>query len=199
MPRAPRFVGPRAFPQKSYTNNKWSKSLQEIFPRDLEASLFDELLQCSSFLNTEFARKALDETAPSHFSTPNVSLHETNGDSDTEDDTKLNVETVESLELRIYRLLVSNNLETVFPNTVIAFRIYLSMMLSNCSGERSFSKLKLLKSHLRSRMTQERLNSLALLNIETNILRSIDMSSLINDFALKKSRKHNIYRESTEL
>ena len=38
----------------------------------------------------------------------------------------------------------------------------------------------------------------ALLNIETNVLRSIDMSSLIDDFALKKSHRHNIYRESTE-
>ena len=101
---------------------------------------------------------------------------------------------MESPELRIYRLLVSNNLEAVFPNTVIVFRIYLSMMVSNYSGERSFSKLKLLKTHLRSCMTQERLNSLALLNVETNVLRGIDMSSLINDFALKKSRKHNIYR-----
>ena len=68
------------------------------------------------------------------------------------------------------------------------FRIYyLSMMVSNCSGERSFSKLKLLKIHLRSCMTQERLNSLSLLNIETNVLRSIDMSSLFNDLRLKNS------------
>ena len=170
-----------------------AKSLQEAFPRDLEASLSDELLQCSSFLNTEFAKKALN-TTPSHSSTPATSLDQTNDDSDTEDDKKFNVE---SPELRIYRLLVSNNLEAVFPNTVIVFRIYLSMMVSNCSGERSFSKLKLLKTHLRSCMTQERLNSLALLNVETNVLRGIDMSSLINDFALKKSRKHNIYREST--
>jgi len=152
------------------------------------------LLQCSSFLNTEFAKKALNTTPSSHSSTPAKSLDQTNEDS-TEDDTKFNVE---SPELRIYRLLVSNNLEAVFPNTVIVFHIYLSMMVSNCSGERSFSKLKLLKTHLRSCMTEERLNSLALLNIETNVLRGIDMSSLINDFALKISRKHNIYRESTE-
>ena len=70
-------------------------------------------------------------------------------------------------------------------------------MVSNCSGERSFSKLKFLKSHLRSCMTSEQLNSLALLNIETNVIRSIDMSFLINDFALKKSCKDNIYKEST--
>ena len=56
---------------------------------------------------------------------------------------------MESLELRMYKLLVANNVETVFPNTVIALRIYLSMMISNCSGERSFSKLKLIKDKLR--------------------------------------------------
>ena len=38
-----------------------AKSLQEAFARDLEASLSDELLQCSSFLNTEFAKKALKQ------------------------------------------------------------------------------------------------------------------------------------------
>ncbi|CAN1189550.1 hypothetical protein LINPERPRIM_LOCUS24546, partial [Linum perenne] len=36
--------------------------------------------------------------------------------------------------------------------------------------ERSFSKLKLLKSYLRSTMTQERLNGLAMVAIEKNLL-----------------------------
>ena len=117
---------------------KSAKSLQEAFPSDLEDSLSDELLQCSSFLNTEFAKKALDITTPLHSSTPTVSFDKMNEDSDTEDDTKFNIE---SLELHIYRLLVSNNLETVFPNTVIAFRIYLSMMVSNCSDERRSQNL----------------------------------------------------------
>ena len=85
---------------------------QEAFPSEkackkhsashLEASLSDELLQCSSFLNTEFAKKALDTTASSHSSTPAISLDETNEDSDMEDDTKFNVELP---ELRMYRLL----------------------------------------------------------------------------------------------
>ena len=156
---------------------KSSKNLQEAFPSDLEAHLSDELLQCSSFLNTEFAKKALDTTdttVSSHSSTPAISFDEMNEDSDTEDDTKFNVE---SPELCMYRLLLSNNLETVFPHTVTVFSIYLSIMVSNCSGEQSFSKLEFLKSHLRSCMTQERLNSLALLNIETNVLRSIDISN----------------------
>ena len=112
-----------------------------------------------------------------------------------DDDVRLDVE---SMELRLYRLIVANNLETVFPNTVILFRIYLSLMISNCSGERSISKLKLLKSQVRSCMAQKRLNSLALLNMEHELLRNISLSSLINDFAIKKSRKHNVYRASSD-
>lgn len=112
-----------------------------------------------------------------------------------DDDVRLGVE---SMELRLYRLIVANNLETVFPNTVILFRIYLSLMISNCSGERSFSKLKLLKSEIRSCMGQERLNSLALLSMEAKLLRNISVSSLINDFAIKKSRRHNVYRASSD-
>ncbi len=52
-----------------------AKSLQESLPTDLEDSLFDELLQFSGFLNTEFAKKALDATTPSasDFSTPGIS------------------------------------------------------------------------------------------------------------------------------
>ena len=80
---------------------KSSKNLQEAFPSDLEAHLSDELLQCSSFLNTQFAKKALDTTdttVSSHSSTPAISFDETNENSDTEDDTEFNVE---SPELRI--------------------------------------------------------------------------------------------------
>ena len=102
------------------------------------------------------------------------------------------------MELRLYRLIVADNMETVFPNTVILFQIYLSLMISNCSGERSFSKLKLLKSQVRSCMVQKRLNNLALLNMEHKLLRNISLSSLINDFAIKKSRKHNVYRASSD-
>ena len=64
---------------------------------------------------------------------------------DDDDDVTLHVE---SLELRMYRLIVANNMEIVFPNTWIALRIYLSLMLSNCSAEWSFSKLRRIKNEL---------------------------------------------------
>jgi len=59
---------------------------------------------------------------------------------------------------------------------------------SNCSAERSFSKLKLIENRLRTSMTQERLVNLAM-SIESDILREIDFTTIITDFAAAKSRK----------
>ncbi len=130
-----------------------AKILQEAYPTDLEASLSDELVQFSGFLRTDFAMKSLDVTTASATSSPamnDTSCDESDDEDDlTKDDNDVTLN-VDSLELRMYRLLLENNLETVFPNTVIALRIYLSLMISNCSGERSFSKLKLIKNQLRS-------------------------------------------------
>lgn len=65
-------------------------------------------------------------------------------------------------------------------------------MVSNASGERTFSKLKLIKNELRTCMLQERLNSLSLMSIESELLQKIDFDDVINDFILAKRRKINI-------
>ena len=51
------------------------------------------------------------------------------------------------------------------PNIAIALRILLTLPITVASGERSFSKLKIIKNYLRSTMTQERLSGLATLAI----------------------------------
>ena len=96
------------------------------------------------------------------------------------------------MELIIYRLLVEKKLQALFPNIEIAYRIYLTLMVTNCSGERSFSALKRIKNALRSSMTQMRLNNLTLLHVEREIVRKIDFSDLIKEFATKKSRKQSL-------
>ena len=53
-----------------------------------------------------------------------------------------------------------------FPNACIAFRILLTIHVTIASTEISFSKLKLIKSYLRSTMSHERLNGLAILSIK---------------------------------
>ena len=76
-----------------------------------------------------------------------------------------------------------------YPNVSIAYRILLTMPVTVASTERSFSKLKLLKSYLRSSMSQERLNDLTILCIEKNMLENIDVDTIINDFASRNARR----------
>ena len=44
--------------------------------------------------------------------------------------------------LALYRKMISDNLKAVFSNAEIALRVFMSMMATNCAGERSFSRLK---------------------------------------------------------
>lgn len=87
------------------------------------------------------------------------------------------------------QLIRNMKLLSAFPNMDIAFRIYLTLPVSNCSGERSFSKLGLVKNRLRSTMSQEKLNHLTLMSLESDIVRSLDFSALIKDFATRKTRR----------
>jgi hypothetical protein len=77
----------------------------------------------------------------------------------------------------------------VFPNLRTALQIMLTVAVSVASCERSFSKLKLIKTYLRSSMKQERLSDLALLSIEKAMFDSIDYSTIIDRFADNKARR----------
>ncbi|KAF7648423.1 hypothetical protein LDENG_00157160 [Lucifuga dentata] len=89
----------------------------------------------------------------------------------------------------LLQFLREENLHDIFPNVDVAFRLYLTLPVTNASGERSFSKLRLVKNRLRSTMGQERLNHLTLVSTESDLVRKLDFSDLIKDFAAKKSRK----------
>ena len=77
----------------------------------------------------------------------------------------------------------------MYPNASIAYIILLTILITVASVKRSFSKLKLLKSYLRSTMSQERLNELSILSIEQNLLENIEYKSLISNFAAQIMRR----------
>ena len=61
-----------------------------------------------------------------------------------------------------------------FPNVWIAYRILLTIPITVASAERSFSKLKLIKSFLWSTMSQERLNGLTIISIEKDLVSKLE-------------------------
>ena len=92
-------------------------------------------------------------------------------------------------EIDVFLQIKENDLLESFPNVNTMLCIYLCIFVANCKGERSFSKLKLILNFLRNTMGQERLSSLALLSIENQLLRTLDFSDVINEFASIKARR----------
>jgi hypothetical protein len=80
-----------------------------------------------------------------------------------------------------------------YPNAIVAYRILLTIPVTVASAERSFSKLKLLKSYLRSTMTQERLNGLATIAIENDVLEKINYEDIIEDFISRNTRRMMLF------
>ena len=78
-----------------------------------------------------------------------------------------------------------------FRNACIAFKILLTIHVTVASAKISFLKLKLIKSYLRSTMSQERLGGLAILSIEKEMLAELECKNLISNFASQKTRKIN--------
>lgn len=91
----------------------------------------------------------------------------------------------------VLNTIMKSGMENLLPNAAIAYRILLTSPVSVASGERSFSKLKIIKNYLRNSMNQERLNELAIISIEHDIANSIEYDDVIDDFAKSKARKKN--------
>lgn len=61
---------------------------------------------------------------------------------------------------------------------------FLSLSMTLARGELAFNKM-LIKDYLRSMMSQDRLNGLAMLSIECQLAQKLDIKAIINDFATR--------------
>uniref|UniRef100_UPI00359004C9 zinc finger MYM-type protein 1-like n=1 Tax=Myxine glutinosa TaxID=7769 RepID=UPI00359004C9 len=80
-------------------------------------------------------------------------------------------------------------LTELYPNLWISLRIACTLPVTVESAERSFSKLKLMKTYLRSSMAQDRLTGLAIISINHEVGRQVSYDDVIHDFASRKSRR----------
>ncbi|CAB4031166.1 zinc finger MYM-type 1-like, partial [Paramuricea clavata] len=79
-----------------------------------------------------------------------------------------------------------------YGNVIKLMKITLTLPLTSTSAERAFSKLKLIKSRLRSTMKQERLESLMLMSVEADILEQLDLEELVEKFVDMAPRKMDL-------
>ena len=94
-----------------------------------------------------------------------------------------------SSPLRLLNKIFDLNMAAVFPCICIACRLFCTLPVTVASAERSFSVMARVKNVLRNAMGQERLASLGVLAVESEIAKSLDFSEIITFFAEKKARK----------
>jgi hypothetical protein len=143
-----------------------ASNLVKTYPNDIDESFVDEFLQFTSI--------AAEAVPLPRDSTDDHTVASSSADT-----------------LRFSELLTDRQglLLSAFPNVGIVLRLYLTLPVSNCEGERSFSTLSRIKNHLRSSMCQNRLTALSLLSIESELMQSLDYNDIIDDFARDHARR----------
>ena len=84
--------------------------------------------------------------------------------------------------LELLTFIHDKDLSEIYPNFWTALRIAFTLPVTVAQAERSFSKLKLIKTYLRSTMSQERLTGLAVISINHSIGEQISYDDIIDDF-----------------
>ncbi|XP_022177681.1 zinc finger MYM-type protein 1-like [Myzus persicae] len=102
-------------------------------------------------------------------------------DSSSDTETESNTDTQQITALDIIKLLNSYNLISALPNLYTAYKYACTIPATSASCERSFSKLKLIITRLRSTMKQNLLEPIMLLSCERNI--DINEDEAVNNYA----------------
>ena len=77
----------------------------------------------------------------------------------------------------------------LFPLTNRAYRLLLKAPVTVAKDERVFSRLKLIKTHLRTTMTEKRLEALMMLSCEQDLTDNANLDKIAESWAVLKSRK----------
>ena len=80
----------------------------------------------------------------------------------------------------MFEIFKEHNAHIIFPTLFKLTKIYATLPVSTATVERSFSKLKLVKTRLRNQCGQEQLSDLLLLSIEKDI--PIDKEEVLKIF-----------------
>ncbi|XP_025192181.1 uncharacterized protein LOC112592371 [Melanaphis sacchari] len=165
-----------------------SKVLKKFDDKLTHAKLLDEMLNFSSSWDQ------LKRTVPEYYEKSS----EDNIEEETSDKHGTNVEEVHCKSCMncphcCYNVLLKYNLySNAYHFLFLAYKYLLTLPCTQVACERSFSKLKIIKTRLRNSLSEEKLEAFMLMNVEKSILHSIDSEEIIDiiknssDFLNKK-------------
>lgn len=87
---------------------------------------------------------------------------------------------------------VSESLKTLVPVANSLCGLSFTAPVTTASNERSFSKLKIIKNHLRTKMAANRLDDFMILNSDKDIVDNLNLEDLIINWAALKERRIKI-------
>jgi hypothetical protein len=89
----------------------------------------------------------------------------------------------------MFKFIVQRKLSEVYPDLFILLKIIMTVPATTASAERGFSRLKLIKTYLRTTMAQGRLMGMAILSIDNDVASVLDYSEVLGSFSSRKSRE----------
>ena len=92
--------------------------------------------------------------------------------------------------------MADSGLDTLLPVLYEVATILASIPATSCSAERSFSALRRMKTYLRTTMGQERLNSIAIINIEREYTYKVitsSMDKIVDTFGRRNGRDAHFF------
>lgn len=87
---------------------------------------------------------------------------------------------------------ILNKIPNAFPETLKIITILLTLPVSTASNERFFSLLKLVKTHLRLTMDDERLSDLLVIAVEKETASLINLNQAVDMFGVMKTRRYPV-------
>ena len=93
--------------------------------------------------------------------------------------------------LSLLKSIHENNLQEALSETVSLLQIIITTPMTSAESERNFSTLKRIKTFTRNTMGEQRLNALAMLSIESELIHGLlDFNSKVTErFAQMKDRR----------
>lgn len=83
--------------------------------------------------------------------------------------------------------------KSVFSELEKLLRLYLTIPVTTCTAERSFSALRRIKTYLRSTMTEERLNNILLLYAHKDETDHLDLTEIAHLFVSSNTRREEFF------